>query len=465
MPFETVGKRSRLVTAAVIAFAAATLVTPATTIAQEPDRVEAAEAPPAPSSPTAESAKSAVAGPDPEDVFFQAYWDKGVRYRLLGQLKLIEWKPGEPLVTREPLLIGSIGFKLHLDAAAFAKADGLQGVSGGFKVRRSFLNFGGVFFNEIWPVHFYMEFGAVTSSFYFSEGYLMLTDLPYFGSFKIGQYTAPLSLDAIISSRDRTFMESAGPVTAFSLGTRVGLQIADYSHEKKMTWAFGWFADGQNVDVGEASDSLARLVGRMTWTPVDDRDSGVPRLVHLGIASSFLFTGNNVRYQSRPESFVAPVAIDTGDLDSNQALVVGTEAAFVYGSVAGQFEYLQASAFGGDTGTVSFPGVYVSLASFLTGESRPYDREQGRFTQVIPTHELSIRNRTWGALEYAGRYSFTSLDSGPVGGGKMHNLALGVDWYWNRYIRWQFNYIFSDIDGGSLDGILNTFQMRFQLVI
>lgn len=416
-------------------------------------------------SPTPEpSATKAISGPKHEDVFFEAYWDQGVRYRLLGRVKLVTWRPGEPFLTREPLLLGNIGFKLHVDAAGYAEGKGVSGINGGIEVRRSFLDVDGTFFNEIWPLSYSFEFGVITGSFYFSEGYLMLKDLPYVGSFKVGQYTAPLSLDALISSRDRTFMEPGSPVAAFSLGVRAGMQIADYLPEHEITYAVGWFADGQDVDVGEASDSLARLAGRMTWMPYEDRATS--RLVHLGLGLSYLYSNDgNVRYRSRPESFLAPFVIDTDKIDSRNAAVVGAEAAFVSGPLSGQLEYLHAIADGDDTGNVNFPGVYLSLSSFMTGETRPYRRDQGKFGQVIPIHPLSWRESTWGAFEWAGRYSFTSLDSGPVHGGKMHCVAGGLNWYWNRYIRWQFNYVFSAVDDGVIDGNLHTFQMRFQLVI
>ncbi len=52
-----------------------------------------------------------------------------------------------------------------------------------------------------------------------------------------------------------------------------------------------------------------------------------------------------------------------------------------------------------------------------------------------------------------------------VAGGRMHVLSAGFNWYWNRYVRWQFNYEFAAIDGGPLDGRLHVFQGRFQLVL
>ena len=102
----------------------------------------------------------------------------------------------------------------------------------------------------------------------------------------------------------------------------------------------------------------------------------------------------------------------------------------------------------------------------VTGEIRPYNYARGVFGQVIPNQPVSWSNGTWGAWEWGLRYSYTSLDDGPVRGGKMHMFSGGVNWYWNRYIRWQANYALSLIDDGPVyDGILNVFQVRFQVEI
>ena len=38
----------------------------------------------------------------------------------------------------------------------------------------------------------------------------------------------------------------------------------------------------------------------------------------------------------------------------------------------------------------------------------------------------------------AARYSYLDLNSGTVNGGTMHITMLGLNWYWNRYVRWMF---------------------------
>jgi phosphate-selective porin OprO/OprP len=109
---------------------------------------------------------------------------------------------------------------------------------------------------------------------------------------------------------------------------------------------------------------------------------------------------------------------------------------------------------------MSLAGAYL-----LTGEVRPYDREQAAFGQVVPARPLSLRQRRLGAAELAARWSWLDLDDGDVRGGRMHVLGAGINWYWNRWVRWQANYELALVDGGSLDGRLHVFQARFQLVL
>ncbi len=415
--------------------------------------------------PTAED-RVEYTGPEQDQVFFQAYWDEGVKYRLLGSLRIEEGGHlRRPYLTRDPLVTGELGFRLHVDASAYVEADGLRQIGDGIDVRRSFLVARGTVFALVYPIDFNIQMGAITSNFFIDTAYLQLNDLPYIGSIRAGQYTAPMSFDAVYSSRDRGFMENPSPVQAFGPGTLAGINVADSNRSRRTTWALGWFANGQEVEVGDASQSFARFIGRATWVPLV-YSQPQPALLHVGIGGSYLFSNeNSIRYQSRPESFLAPFVIDTGEIDARNAFVLDTEIAFISGPWSGQFEYLQAFVGGGEAGSVDFPGLYFQVNRLLTGETRPYNYARGVFDQLIPNQPLSWDNGTWGALEWGGRYSYTNLDDGPVRGGKMHMLSLGLNWYWNRYIRWQTNYGVSFIDGGPYDGILNVFQVRFQIEV
>src|SRR5262249_4542059 len=153
---------------------------------------------------------------------------------------------------------------------------------------------------------------------------------------------------------------------------------------------------------------------------------------------------------------------DTENIEASSAFVLGVEAAGRRGPLSFQGEYLQAFV---DRASVSFPGLYLTVAYLLTGEVRPYDREAAVFGQLVPARPMDLRAGRFGAGEVAARWSWVDLDDGPVDGGRMHVLGAGLNWYWNRWVRWQAGYELALVDGGRLDGRLHVFQGRFQLVL
>lgn len=395
----------------------------------------------------------------------EAFWEAGPRYRLLDRPR-VTLAGGLPdfSLTDEPLIDGRIGFKLHVDAAAFVARDGAASVPDEIEIRRAFLTSSGVF-RLVHPVHYNFEFGVLKERFYLDTAWLMWRDVPWVRTIRFGALDAPIGFENRMSSRDRTFLEMPAPVQAFVPATSLGLFTRRTYRDDRISAGLGWYTVGQRRDVGDQSRAVSRFVGRIDGLVRDPARAPAdrwPELVHLGTAASYTFAGDaSVRYQSRPESFLAPIAVDTGQLDARHAFVMGFEAAARRGPLTVQGEYLHAFV---DRNSTRFPGFYVSAAYLLTGEVRPYDRESAVFGQVIPSRPLSLRDRTFGAAEVAGRWSWVDLDDGDVRGGRMHLFGAGFNWYWNRWVRWQLGYELGLIDGGPLDGRLHVFQLRFQFV-
>jgi phosphate-selective porin OprO/OprP len=258
-------------------------------------------------------------------------------------------------------------------------------------------------------------------------------------------------------------MEYGSPVEAFAPGLKIGLQLADHTQDERCTWAVGYFTDGQDVDVGDASISVARLTGRVTWLAVRP-SSPADSLVHLGFSASYVLSSRDrIRYQSRPESYLAPDLVDTGDLDTNDAFPFGVELAAKRGPWTLQFEYLASHVDAGDLGNAYFDGLYTSLSWFLTGEQRPYDASVARMGPLVPTHDLNPWLGHWGAWELTARGSWLDLSDGQIRGGRMVIFTGGINWYWNRYIRILFNGNFANTYDGPETGQLGILQSRFQL--
>ena len=170
-----------------------------------------------------------------------------------------------------------------------------------------------------------------------------------------------------------------------------------------------------------------------------------------------------MHYRSRPESYLAPYVIDTGDIAADGALVAGAEAAWVNGPFSVQGEYLRWWVHANNGDVPVFQGLYASASWFLTGESRPYDRTQGAFGRVIPKRNFDPGHGGWGAWEIAGRYSYTDLDSGNVQGGRLSMLMAGVNWYLHSHLKWRFEYGFGHIANRQPAGNLSVFQTRMEV--
>jgi len=279
-----------------------------------------------------------------------------------------------------------------------------------------------------------------------------------------------MSLEAITSSRDITYMELAAPVQALAPGNDAGLRIGRPVFHERMTWAFGLFSQGLGSEYGDASQDFARAIGRLTWLPVYHVDPDRPdaaRFLHLGLSANALYSGNStVRYRSRPESYLAPYVVDTGDISAEGALVVGGEVAWVNGPFSLQGEYLHSFVRENQTNAttiLNFDGLYASASWFLTGESRPYNLINGCFDRVVPKHNFNWGRGGWGAWELAARYSYVNLDSGDINGGRMSLLMAGVNWYLHSHVKWRFEYGFGHVAAYQPQGNLNIFQTRLEV--
>ena len=389
-------------------------------------------------------------------------WDDGLRYEFR---QLIPFGPDLRPLREEgrPLVEGTVGFKLQVDAAAYDARRGLADVDDGAEVRRARLLTEGKLY-LFRPIDYKVEFGVANDSVYLNDFYLGLSDLPVVGTLKIGQMKPPFSLDRLTSSLDTTFMERASVVDAFAPGYLAGVLVQNHFLDDRLTAAVGWFSSGTGDDTGDASDGLSRFVGRVTWLPYDDGSADTRHLVHLGLSGSYVFSlSESIRYRARPESHLAPYFIDTGEIDAHSAGLVGLEAAVVHGPFSLQGEWIVAVVDPQSGRDMTLWGVDLSGSWFLTGENRPYDRRTGVFKPVVPREPFSFGKWGPGAWELKVRWSYTDLDDGSVDGGRMGILSTGVNWYLDRHWRMTVEYLYTRVDGPSGDGRLHTLQSRLQL--
>jgi len=389
----------------------------------------------------------------------RVYWDRGVNVDV-RRFGLLEQVIGP---ASELLLHVRTGYRLSLDGAAYAGDDRFVATSDSGGLRRLYLTVAGEFWPWRRPVRFYLEIGAIDLQFAMDDVYVVFPGIPYLGDLRVGQAALPMSLDSVASSYARPFMEKSLPVSAFVPSSKAGIQLANRTARQNLTWAFGWFADGTNTDDGEDNNSPTRVAGRLTWVMSADDGADVP-LVHLGGYGSYMYSsGGRIRYSSRPESHWAAKLFDTGDIDGRGAVVLGYEAAVAHGPASVQTELIGTWVQGREAGDHFFTGTYVLGTWSLTGEPRPYDRENGRFAAVTPERPVTPGSRNPGAWEAALRLSRLDLTNGGVRGGQGIEVMPGLNWYLRRNLRVQANYGYSHVRDGPQNGNLHLWQVRIDL--
>lgn len=262
-----------------------------------------------------------------------------------------------------------------------------------------------------------------------------------------GHYKQPSSLEALMSSKNTTFLES-GMVTALAEGRRMGVAYS-YSGPKfvAMGSAYGDEANGAAEGSG--------VIGRGVWLPVREND----KILHLGGSLSRNEPQDGVvRVSVRPDSHVTDDRIlDTGRIEGVEStLRTGLEAAVAWERFSAQAEYIRQdlSRVSGSTDP-SFDGWYAYASWFLTPDRRGYDDEEAIFDKVSPS-------RRGGAWEVALRYQTMDLTDEDVAGGSANAWTAALNWYPNDYLRFMLNYSMVDSDEVAGNDDPNVVQVRMQ---
>jgi phosphate-selective porin OprO/OprP len=127
---------------------------------------------------------------------------------------------------------------------------------------------------------------------------------------------------------------------------------------------------------------------------------------------------------------------------------------------------------------VQYQGAYAELLYFLTGEHQHYNRKTGAFGRTTPnspfrgfgmdgegcdddcTEELGL-----GAWQLGVRYSWLDLNDKGIQGSICQDITVGLNWFLNPYMKWQWNYsaLHRDAPGTAHDGWVYGFGTRIAI--
>jgi phosphate-selective porin OprO/OprP len=338
----------------------------------------------------------------------------------------------------------TLGGKLEIDAAAFPRTtDDLTGFNDGVELRRARFQFDGNAIVLV-PFNFYVDLGYVPRKFTLEKFYLSMPAGKYLGTIKIGQFQPSMGLQLVTSSWDVPLMEPAAPLQALGPGTRLGFQVGRPVLDGRGTWTLGANSgDIGQSEYGSTGGRLGSVIGRTTWLAIDQAgdDARQSRVLHVGLSAEIKSSfSDDLQFRTRPESYIAPYVLDTGSINAGSSRTLGTELAWVDGPFSAQGEFMRADVNRQDSSSVRFHGWYAMASWYLTGETRPYDHENGAFGRLRPTRDFGFgRDKGWGAVELVARYSYTDLSDRNVHGGRLGLLMCGLNWYLTPHVTWEFN--------------------------
>jgi len=315
-------------------------------------------------------------------------------------------------------------------------------------------------------------------------------ELPWVGNFRIGNFKPPVGFEHLTSSRYLDFMERSFNQEAFygpfDNGFAPGVMVYDTYAEERGTWALGGFKSTTNPFAYGVGDGEYNATGRVTFLPFYDEASKGRYLLHLGMGGQNRDTNDErIRFRSRGSlrngspGPLNPVFADTGTFFADSQNLISPEVAVVMGPWLFQAEYTGswvADALGNTAPNVGVPqgsvymqGYYVEALCFLTGEHREYERKSGNFGRVIPHQNASITrdacgncNSAPGAWQVGVRYSQLDLTDKAIDGGKIHDVTVGLNWFINPNMKYQWNYVYMhrDAPGALPEGDVHGAGMR-----
>ncbi|HAN97382.1 MAG TPA: porin [Planctomycetaceae bacterium] len=273
-------------------------------------------------------------------------------------------------------------------------------------------------------------------------------EVPTLGTIRIGQFRQPLSMDAMTSVKDLTFLERNSSFAAFLPFRQIGIQAYDTFADEHGTWAVSGYRVPTNPFGTAVGDKGYGVSTRVTLAPLQDATCN--RVLHVGFGFSYDNPGTGLaRFRSTPEigvtagdfaanPIVIPFFVDTGDLATDGYSIYVAEGAWANGANLLQSEVYHVQADLTNAPVANFRGAYVQASRVLTGEYRPYDPKAGAFSRVRLRQDGA--GRAIPAWEIAARWSYLDLNAATVSGGRLNDLTAGLNCYVNKNAKLQFDW-------------------------
>ncbi len=364
----------------------------------------------------------------------------------VAQADTSETKGGIKIKTEDGRFEANVGGRIHFDGNLIDTDDsadsfGSKGTENdGFYFRRIYLTVKGKAYGWVYKIE--PDFAANNSTgatnIAFQEVYLGTQFGP--GTVYFGQMKPFRGMEELTSSNDLTMIERpyASAAGIFNGGRSREFQLGVFykgNFLENGTYGIGGYSlrrenTGSTPGVG--------ATGRITFAPILEGE----QVVHVGVSYTMEKPDgiNNVDTDGNLGTSVAYAGRRGPSLTlgltgaHDDAETIGGELAAVFGPIYAQAEYMTQDLGQGDgVKNQTVDAYYVQGSYMLTGESRPYKKEDGVFGSPKPKGEA-------GAFELTARYDHGE-NKDAASDPEAQSLTLGVNWYVNPNVRFMLNYI------------------------
>ncbi len=277
--------------------------------------------------------------------------------------------------------------------------------------------------------------------------------------FRAGYMLGYYSLDQSSSTNDLLFNTGANSAETFYPGRRIGVSYTRNMPSYYLSAGAFW---GDGLSFPDSTRRGCNFSLRTVWRPVNTSE----RLIHLGTGALFRVPDEDTGTRSRKVSLhstgvtylTSPRTLDLTIADARSQVQANAECLLFLHRWMLQTEYMLTSVSrSADMPSFTAHGGYLTAGFLLKGTGYTYDA-----LDALPVMPQEPRS-----LLLVCRYNYTCLNDAGCNlmGGSQHDLSLGLNYYFNKYISSRLNYSRLWLDKYSPLGqcSLNLLQLRLQI--
>ena len=281
---------------------------------------------------------------------------------------------------------------------------------------------------------------------------------------RLGYFVHQFGLQSSTSSSMKITMEEPASNEAFFNSRLIG---AMYIHDKNDFFAAA-SVHVESEAMKQSSDQMGEqgygAMTRLVYRPL--RNEGA--IFHVGLSGAYESPRYNSNQDLNHKSFVLGAnfpsriakvkALQATITDANNLFKFTPEVAAAYGPIGleSQYYYLSVNR---DNGAHNYKasGAYGIVRGLIKGGNYKYSSSDSGIATPAP-----------GSLECVASYNYTDMSDAKadIRGGRLNDVALGVNYYINKYMIWRFRYSYTHVTNRANveNQTLNSFQTRFQII-